>query len=197
MSRHGCVWPIKVKNNVLQGYFATVAIHYILQQQPVMKHPAIRAGYMTGTNYKRVLQQKIIFMNQNHYVIQEKPATKGTATSATTTRCYIHQHDKTPACYNINMLRHQHLITFLFYQILFITSAKWRLCFPSCLFVCLFIYLCFFFCLSVLGITYQVPSNEQFCIKLLPEVCLGPKNNRLNYGDDPDYDPDPEFGTIH
>ena len=29
-------------------------------------------------------------------------------------------------------------------------------------------------------------------MKLLPDVFLGPRNNPLNFRDDPDYDPDPE-----
>ena len=35
--------------------------------------------------------------------------------------------------------------------------------------------------------------NKQICIKLLPEVCPGQMNRLLNFGDDPDYDPDQEF----
>ena len=98
-----------------------------------------------------------------------------------------HQYATTPASNNVFVLPN-------------IVHSLRKMEFIFCRRVCLFVYLficVFFVCLSVLGITYQVPSNEQFCIKLLPEVCLGPKNNRFNYGDDPDYDPDPEFGTIH
>ena len=31
-------------------------------------------------------------------------------------------------------------------------------------------------------------------MKLLSEVYLGPRNNLIHFGDDPDYDPDPGFG---
>ena len=37
-------------------------------------------------------------------------------------------------------------------------------------------------------ITYKVKSG--FCMKSIPEVCLGLRNNRLNFGEDLDYDPD-------
>ena len=30
--------------------------------------------------------------------------------------------------------------------------------------------------------------NERICMKLLPEVCVSPKKNRLNFGEDPGYD---------
>ena len=33
--------------------------------------------------------------------------------------------------------------------------------------------------------------NEQICMKLLPEVCLGPMNIPINFVDDPYYDPNP------
>ena len=33
-------------------------------------------------------------------------------------------------------------------------------------------------------------SNERIHMKLLPEVCLGPRNNLFLFGDDPDYDLD-------
>ena len=36
-------------------------------------------------------------------------------------------------------------------------------------------------------------SNEQICIKLLPEVCSGPRNNLLNSEDHSDYDPNSRF----
>ena len=29
------------------------------------------------------------------------------------------------------------------------------------------------------------------CMTVLPEVCLVPRNKRIDFGDDPDYDPDP------
>ena len=37
-------------------------------------------------------------------------------------------------------------------------------------------------------------NNKRFCMKLLPEVYLGPRNNPLRFGDDPAYDPDPLCG---
>ena len=55
-----------------------------------------------------------------------------------------------------------------------------RLCFGR---VCLFV------CLSARPSNY-VKSNERICMKLLPEVCLGPRNNPLDFGNDPDYGPD-------
>ena len=33
-------------------------------------------------------------------------------------------------------------------------------------------------------------SHEYICMKFLPGVCLRPKNNPSNFGDDPDYDLD-------
>ena len=47
--------------------------------------------------------------------------------------------------------------------------------------------------LSVIQPVSRITANEQICIKLLPEVCLGQMNRLLNFGDDPDYDPDQEF----
>ena len=49
-------------------------------------------------------------------------------------------------------------------------------------------------CLSVRHrITYNV-VNGFACMKLLSEVYLGPRNNVIHFGDDPDYDPDPGSG---
>ena len=45
-------------------------------------------------------------------------------------------------------------------------------------------------CLSV-GI---LTSDERICIKVLTEVCIWPRKNPLDFGDDPDYDPDPVSG---
>ena len=36
----------------------------------------------------------------------------------------------------------------------------------------------------------QIARN---CMKLLEEVCLGPRTNPLNFGDDTDYEPDPDY----
>ena len=36
-------------------------------------------------------------------------------------------------------------------------------------------------------------SNKQICMKFLPEVCLKPMNNWLDFGDDLDCDPDPDY----
>ena len=33
-------------------------------------------------------------------------------------------------------------------------------------------------------------SNEPICMQFLPDVCLKPRNNWLDFGDDLDYDPD-------
>ena len=45
---------------------------------------------------------------------------------------------------------------------------------------------CLFVCLSVCHQDY-LQSKEQICIKLLPEVCLGPRNKQLHFVDDPNY----------
>ena len=36
----------------------------------------------------------------------------------------------------------------------------------------------------------DLQSNKRVDMKLLPELCLGPRNNLLILGDDPDYDPE-------
>ena len=36
-------------------------------------------------------------------------------------------------------------------------------------------------------------SNKQICMKSSPEVCLKPRNNRLDFGSDLDCDPDPDY----
>ena len=48
------------------------------------------------------------------------------------------------------------------------------------------------FCL--VGWSDYLKSNERICIKLSPEVCFGPKNNGLIFGDDLFYDPDTGSG---
>ena len=49
-------------------------------------------------------------------------------------------------------------------------------------------------CLSVCNrITYKVVDGFA-CMKLLSEVYLGPRNNLIHFGDEPDYDPDPGSG---
>ena len=55
-----------------------------------------------------------------------------------------------------------------------------------------------FVCLSVNRITYKV-MNRFACMKLLSEVYLGPRNNLIHFGDDPDYDMDSGYGlrTYH
>ena len=45
-------------------------------------------------------------------------------------------------------------------------------------------------CTSVSRIAYEV-MNGSACMKLLSEVYLGPRNNLIHFGDDPDYDPYP------
>ena len=52
-------------------------------------------------------------------------------------------------------------------------------------FVCLSV--CLYVCLPVRPSDY-LNSNERICMTLLPEVCLGPRTNTLNSGDDPAYD---------
>ena len=46
-----------------------------------------------------------------------------------------------------------------------------------------------FVCLSAHPHDY-LQSKEQICMKPIPEVCLGLRNKRLNFGDDLDNDPD-------
>ena len=57
--------------------------------------------------------------------------------------------------------------------------------------------LCFgrfwFVCTSVSRFAYKV-MNGFTCMKRTSEVYLGLKNNLINFGDDPDYDPDPGSG---
>ena len=43
-----------------------------------------------------------------------------------------------------------------------------------------------FVCLSVRPLDY-LRSNEWICMKLLPEVWLGPRNNRVDLRGDPNY----------
>ena len=57
-------------------------------------------------------------------------------------------------------------------------------------------FLIVFVCLAVHQNNY-LRSNNLICIKLLLEVRLGPSNNPLNLGDDPDYDPDPLHNHLH
>ena len=47
--------------------------------------------------------------------------------------------------------------------------------------------------MSVINIAYKV-MNGFACMKLLSEVYLGPRNNLVNFGDGPDYDPDSGSG---
>ena len=47
--------------------------------------------------------------------------------------------------------------------------------------------------LSVNRITYKVVSGFA-CMQLLSEVHLGPRNNLIHFGDDPDYDQHPGSG---
>ena len=56
-----------------------------------------------------------------------------------------------------------------------------RLCFWSYLFICLFV-----------RQQDYLQTIEQICKKLLPDVWLRPRNNPFHFGDDPDYDPDPQ-----
>ena len=35
---------------------------------------------------------------------------------------------------------------------------------------------------------YYLQNNERICMKLLPKVCIKPKNKRLYFVNDPDYD---------
>ena len=51
---------------------------------------------------------------------------------------------------------------------------------------------CLFVGLSVRLSDYS-KGNKRICIICLPKVCLAPRNNRLDFWDDPDYDPDPRF----
>ena len=48
-------------------------------------------------------------------------------------------------------------------------------------------------CTSVSRLAYKV-MNGFACMKLLWEVYLGPRKNLINFGDAPDYDPDPRSG---
>ena len=48
-------------------------------------------------------------------------------------------------------------------------------------------------CTSISRLVYKV-MNGFTCIKLLLEVYFGPRNNLINFGDAPDYDPDPRSG---
>ena len=50
---------------------------------------------------------------------------------------------------------------------------------------------CFWLCLFV----RKTFGNEQICMKVLPEVCLGPMNNPLNLVNDPDYKQDLRSGS--
>ena len=45
-------------------------------------------------------------------------------------------------------------------------------------------FLVVFVCLSV-RLSDYLKSNERICLTLSPGVCLGPRNNRLDLGDDP------------
>ena len=47
-------------------------------------------------------------------------------------------------------------------------------------------------CLSI-GLSNYLKHNERICMKLFLDVCLGPRNNGLDFGDDPDYDQDPDY----
>ena len=49
-------------------------------------------------------------------------------------------------------------------------------------------------CTFVSRIAYKV-INEFACMELLSKVYLGPRNNLIHFGDDPDYDPDPGSGS--
>ena len=53
--------------------------------------------------------------------------------------------------------------------------------------MCLVVFVCLSVCLSVQPSDY-LKSNE----RILPKVCLGLRNNRLDFVDDSDHDPDPE-----
>ena len=46
---------------------------------------------------------------------------------------------------------------------------------------------CVSVCLSIRKQSY-LKSNERICIKMLPEVALGPRTNPLYFVDDPNYD---------
>ena len=47
-------------------------------------------------------------------------------------------------------------------------------------------------CLSVCPSDY-LKSNKLIYMTFLPEVCLKPRNNQLDFGDDPDYDLDLDY----
>ena len=63
------------------------------------------------------------------------------------------------------------------------------------MFVCLFVvwgffclFVCRFACLFGSQQDY-LQSIEWICMNLLPEVCLSPRNNPFNLGEDSNYDP--------
>ena len=43
---------------------------------------------------------------------------------------------------------------------------------------------------------YYLQSNHRICMALLPETCLKSWDMPLNFGDDPDYDPDTGSGLL-
>ena len=47
-------------------------------------------------------------------------------------------------------------------------------------------------CLSVCPSDY-LKSNQRICMIFLPVVCHEPRNNRLHFWSDTDYDPDPDY----
>ena len=50
-------------------------------------------------------------------------------------------------------------------------------------------------CLSIILLAQvYLQSKERICMKLLPEVCLQPRNNPLHFGDDLDYNLNPGSG---
>ena len=56
------------------------------------------------------------------------------------------------------------------------------------------VFYCWFVSLSVNPKRQQdylhIYSNERICMKLVQDVCLGPRHNPLHFGDDRDYDMD-------
>ena len=50
------------------------------------------------------------------------------------------------------------------------------------------------YCMSICP-SDSLKSNKRICMKVLPEVCLELRNKLLDLGDDPNYNPDPDYDT--